>query len=275
MKNEFVMVTAIHWAAVIFYVIAAVSNTIGVIFAKEKAERISYRIALVGLVVHGVALGIWWRTVGHGPYISRHEILSSMAFMMIAFFLVFSRSLPRIRPASILVFPAAFLFVALSIFISPTVTKLPPTLRSIWLVLHVSFYKIALAPMLVALAFSIFYLVKRRSHAQWLARLPEVETMDVLAGRFAGFGFVFWAVGMLAGSIWAFQSWGRFWGWDPVETWSLITWISFGIHLHLRRFFRFTGEKSAWFYILCFLLSLMALFFTPVLDSSIHSEYFK
>ncbi|AJE02499.1 cytochrome c biogenesis protein CcsA [Geobacter pickeringii] len=275
MTNDFILVTAIHWAAVVIYVVAAVANTWGVVFSKERPERISYRIAGAGLVVHGVALGIWWRAVGHGPYITRHEVLSSMAFMMVAFFLVAARSLPRIRPASILVFPAAFLFVALSIFMSPTVAKLPPTLRSIWLVLHVSFYKIALAPMLVTLAFSIFYLLKRRKSAPWLDRLPDPETMDLLAGRFAGFGFVFWGIGMLAGSIWAYQSWGRFWAWDPIETWSLITWIAFGIHLHLRRFFRFTGEKSAFFFIFCFTLSLMALFFTPLIGASIHSEYFK
>ena len=275
MTNDFVLVTAIQWAAVVIYVVAAVANTWGVIFDRKRPEKLSYRIAAVGLAVHGAALGIWWRAVGHGPYITRHEVLSSMAFMMLAFFLVAARSMPRIRPASILVFPATFLFVALSIFISPSVTKLPPTLRSIWLVLHVSFYKISLAPMLVALAFSVFYLLKRRSEAPWLARLPDPETMDLLAGRFAGFGFVFWGVGMLAGSIWAYQSWGRFWGWDPIETWSLITWIAFGIHLHLRRFFRFTGEKSAMFFIFCFMLSLLALFFTPFIGASVHSEYFK
>ncbi|WP_298268814.1 cytochrome c biogenesis protein CcsA [Geobacter sp.] len=275
MTSDFILVTTIQWAAVVIYVIAAVANTWGVIFDRERPEKFGYRIAAAGLAVHGVALGIWWRAVGHGPYITRHEVLSSMAFMMVAFFLVAARSIPRIRPASILVFPAAFLFVALSIFISPSVTKLPPTLRSIWLVLHVSFYKIALAPMLVALAFSVFYLLKRRKSAPWLARLPDPETMDLLAGRFAGFGFVFWGIGMLAGSIWAYQSWGRFWGWDPIETWSLITWIAFGIHLHLRRFFRFTGKKSALFFIFCFMLSLLALFFTPILGASVHSEYFK
>ena len=275
MTNDFVLVTSIQWAAVVIYVIAAVVNTWGIIFGKERPEKLSYGIALAGLAVHGVALGIWWRAVGHGPYITRHEVLSSMAFMIVAFFVPAARSIPRIRPASILVFPAAFLFVALSIFVSPKVANLPPTLRSIWLVLHVCFYKIALAPMLVALAFSIFYLMKRRSSAPWLARLPDTETMDLLAGRFAGFGFVFWGVGMLAGSIWAYQSWGRFWGWDPIETWSLITWVAFGIHLHLRRFFRFTGEKSAVFFILCFMLSLLTLFFMPLIGASIHSEYFK
>jgi ABC-type transport system involved in cytochrome c biogenesis permease subunit len=80
---------------------------------------------------------------------------------------------------------------------------------------------------------------------------------------------------MLAGSIWAYQSWGRFWGWDPVETWSLITCLLFGVYLHLRRFFQFQGTRAAWFFIFCFMVSLLAIFVMSHLGTSIHSQYFK
>ena len=149
------------------------------------------------------------------------------------------------------------------------------TFRSIWLVIHIGLYKISLATLIIALAFSLFYLMKRRSNAPWLLRLPDLPMIDVYAYRFAGFGFIFWTIGMLAGSIWAYQSWGRFWGWDPVETWSLITWIVFGIYLHLRRFFGWQGERAAWFYLGCLVLSLLALFYTSHLNTSIHMEYFR
>ena len=110
---------------------------------------------------------------------------------------------------------------------------------------------------------------------RWLQRLPDLDTIDTYAYRFVGFGFIFWAIAVLTGSIWAYQSWGRFWGWDPVETWSLITWISFGIYLHLRRFYGWKGEKAAYFFIACFFISVISLFFTPYLESSIHSGYSK
>lgn len=275
MNNPLVIDTAIHWTAVIIYVFAAVTNIYGLIFKKDRAERISYFIAIAGLIVHGAALIYRWRIAGHGPYMARYEVLSSNAWVVLLLFLIFSKAYPRIRPASIFVFPSTFLLIALGLFFNPDVKKLPPTLNSIWLVLHVIFSKIALGTALIALTFSIFYILKKRRRVEWLQRLPDVDSLDVFAYRFAGFSFVFWTISMLAGSIWAYQSWGRFWGWDAVETWSLITCISFGIYLHLRRFFGWKGEKAAYLFMLCFLLSIVVLFFTPLLESSIHSSYFK
>lgn len=267
--------TWLHWAAVAFYVAAAVMNTYGLIFRKERAERAGYYSVYIGLLVHGVALVYRWIASGHGPYMARYEVLSSNAWIVLALFLLFAKVFPKVRPASIFVFPSAFLLIALGLFTSPQVEKLPPTLKDVWLVFHVSFYKIALGTLLVALSFSVFYVLKKRTEIQWLKRLPEMEAIDVYAYRFAGFGFIFWAIAMLAGSIWAYQSWGRFWGWDPIETWSLITWIFFGVYLHLRRFFGWKGERAAYLFMLCFLVSLVTAFFVPLVDTSIHSSYFR
>ena len=265
----------IHWSAVVVYVIATIANSYGIIFKKQKAENMSYAIVLLGLLIHSTALVYRWHYSGHGPYMTRYEVLSSNAWVALVMFLIFTRIFQWIRQVSIIVFPSVFLLVALGLFTNPGIQKLPPTLRSIWLVLHVTFYKIALGTLLVALAFSVFIIFKKKMSGKWLQNLSNPDTLDLSAYRFAGFGFTFWAIGMLAGSIWAYQSWGRFWGWDPVETWSLITWIFFGIYLHLRRFFGWKGERAAYFFILCFLFSLATVFFTPLIESSIHSEYFR
>lgn len=275
MNNGFPLVTGIHWIAVIVYVLASIINAYGLIFKKEKAERTGYYIAAAGLLIHGVGLILWWKIVGHGPYMGRFEVLSSISWVMLVLFLIFCKSFPAVRPASIFVFPSAFLLIALGLFFSPAVRTLPPTFRSIWLVLHVTFYKIAAGTIIIALVFSLSYILKSRTKTEWLKRLPDMVTIDMFAYRFAGLGFVFWAIAMLTGSIWAYQSWGRFWGWDPIETWSLITWVVFGIYLHLRRFFGWKGEKAAYFFVVCFLLSIITLFFLPFVESSIHSEYFR
>jgi cytochrome c-type biogenesis protein CcsB len=205
----------------------------------------------------------------------RFEVLSSNAWIAMLLFLVFARLYPRIRAAAILVFPATFLTIALAMFLNPEIRKLPPSLRSIWLVLHVTFYKISTATLLIALALSILLVARKRSAAAWLSRLPAMDVLDAHAHRFAGFGFVFWAIGMLAGSIWAHESWGRFWGWDPIETWSLVTFALFGIYLHLRRFFGWKGERAAWAFAACFAIALVTVFFVPVLGASVHAEYFR
>jgi ABC-type transport system involved in cytochrome c biogenesis permease subunit len=263
------------WIAVLFYVLATILNVSGVLFRKERLESRSYIVAIIGLLVHSAGIAYWWRIVGHGPYMAPSEVLSSDAWVVLVLYLVFLRLYPKVRPAGIVVLPMTFLLLALSQFYNPGIRTLPPTFRSLWLIIHIGLYKISLATLIVALAFSLFYLRKRRSSAPWLARLPDLAMLDVYAYRFAGFGFIFWTIGMLAGSIWAYQSWGRFWGWDPVETWSLVTWILFGIYLHLRRFFRLAGAAAAWFFGACFIVSLISLFVTSHMGTSIHAEYFR
>lgn len=274
MTHTLVVDTWIHWIAVFFYVVASVANIFGLIFRKERFERASYFIVIIGILIHGSAIIYRWIASGHGPYMSRYEVLSSDAWIVLFVFLLFSRLYPKVRPASLVVFPSSFLLIALGLLSNPDVHKLPPTLRNVWLVLHVGFYKIALGTLIIALSFSILYIKKKKTTGPWLERLPDCADMDVYAYRFAGFGFTFWAIAMLSGSIWAYQSWGRYWGWDPIETWSLITWIFFGVYLHLRRFFGWKEERAAYFFIFCFLLALVSAFFVPFMETSIHSSYF-
>lgn len=265
------------WAAVLLYAVGTVASVFGVLFARPRAERIADWIVRGGMVVHGAAILYWWRIVGHGPYLAPSEVLSSDAWVTLAMFFAFRAAFPRIQPASVLVFPAAMLMLALAVFYNPGIRTLPPTFASVWLVFHIGFYKIALGTLLIALAFSIFYLGKDRPGATsgWRSRLPAPDRLDLYAYRFAGFGFVFWGIAMLAGSIWAYNSWGRYWGWDPVETWALVTWLLFGIYLHLRRFFGWAGRRAAWFLAACFVVSLVSLFATSHMATSIHAEYFR
>jgi cytochrome c-type biogenesis protein CcsB len=275
MDNPLIIEIGLHWTAVLLYALATVFNCWGLIFSKSRMEKLGFNFLGTGLFIHACGISYRWIIADHGPYISKYEVLSSNAWIMLVLFLAFAKLYPRIKPASIIVFPAAFFLIAIGMFTDTSLQKLPPSLNSFWLVLHVSFYKIALGTLLVSLAFSLFYILKKRSTYQWLTKLPDNPVNDAFAYRFAGFGFIFWAIGLLSGSIWAYQSWGRFWGWDAIEIWSLITWILFGIYLHLRRFFGLKGEKAAYFFMLCFIVSLLCIFITPFIDTSIHSSYFK
>ncbi len=276
MKGTFELVTGIHWGAVVIYVVATIMVVIGQFFEKPQLVRRGFAVCAPGLILHGAGLLIWWRMVGHGPYIDRFEVLSSNAWILLTAFLLFTIPYPRLKSVGIVVLPATFILVALGLFFNPEMKTLPPTFRSVWLVLHIIFYKIAFSAIIIAFAFSLCYLLVRRGRLQRLARvLPDPAGIDIYAYRFAGLGFTFWAIGMLAGSIWAYQSWGTFWNWDPVQTWSLVTWAAFGIYLHLRRFFAWQGERASWLFVVCFALTIVSLFLTPLFESSIHAEYFK
>ncbi|GAC1465819.1 MAG: cytochrome c biogenesis protein CcsA [Desulfuromonadaceae bacterium] len=275
MKLPLELYVSTTWLAVILYVAATIANAAAVVFKRERMEIRSYWIALSGLALHSSIIVLWWVEVGHGPYMAPSEVLSSDAWMIMSCFFIFARLYPRVKPTSIVAFPVAFLLLALSLFYNPGIRTLPATFRSIWLVIHIGLYKISLATLVIGCACALFYLLKNRRDSGWLQRLPALETLDVYSYRFAGFGFIFWTIGMLAGSIWAYQSWGRFWGWDPTETWSLITCLMFGAYLHLRRFFGWKETRAAWFLIACFVISLITIFGMATLSGSIHSEYFR
>jgi cytochrome c-type biogenesis protein CcsB len=76
-------------------------------------------------------------------------------------------------------------------------------------------------------------------------RLPSSAALDRLAYRFIAFGFPVWTFGVICGAIWAQQTWGRYWGWDPKETWSFITWTIFAGYLHARSTNGWKGRRAA------------------------------
>lgn len=269
------LVIGLHWAGVLCYVGATILVAVGGSFAAPRATRLGDRLAWPGLLLHGAGLLAWWRLTGHGPYIDRFEVMSAYAWCLTAGLVVFGRIYRRVQAAGLVVYPLTFLMVAAALFFRPEIKQLPPTFRGIWLMLHIVFYNVSFAAIVIALAFSLFYLVHGPALARWLPALPDLPTIDLYAHRFAGFSFIFWAIGMLAGSIWAYQSWNIFWNWDPVQTWSLVSWALFGVYLHLRRFFGWSGARAAWLYVVCFLAVFVALFVTPVIESSIHAGYFK
>ena len=102
-----------------------------------------------------------------------------------------------------------------------------PALQSNWLIFHVFTCMVSYGAFFAAFCTAILWL------AIWRKRESQ-KVLDVLAYQLMAFGFLMLTVGIISGSVWAKQAWGRYWGWDPKETWSLITWFVYGIYLHLR-----------------------------------------
>jgi cytochrome c-type biogenesis protein CcsB len=265
----------LHWLAVACYIVSAVIFTYSSFFRNGSLGRPAVLAALAGLVPHTIALCLRWTVQGHGPYMTRYEVLSSDAWIALVMFLGFSATWVKIRPAGVVVLPAVFLMVALAVFANPAMQTLPPSLRSVWLVMHVSFAKLAAGAMVLSVGTAVLFLLKdRRGMHPAPAWLPAADILDEYSYKFAGFGLVFWTVNIAAGAIWANVSWGRYWGWDPIETWSLITWFMFGIAAHLRVFWKWRGRKSAVALIFCFVMSVFTIFVLPFVAKTLHSEYF-
>lgn len=265
----------LHLFAAVFYGIAAALTVVSIIGGRASLGSWARRAVYIALVLHSAAIVTRWIAVGHGPYVSRYEVLSANAWVAISLFEVTAVRLKGLRPLAVFIYPSVLLLMGIGLYTGPEVELLPPTFSGIWLALHVAFYFLAFGTALTAVGASVLYLAKERFPAGRLARIPEPTELDAIAYRFGGLAFAFWGIGMLAGAIWAYYAWGRFWGWDPVETWSLVTWLAFGIYLHLRRFYAWSGAKAAYLLVACFLLADGTLFFTSLIDGSLHAVYFR
>lgn len=267
---------ALHWAGVALYVAATALLAHAVLFDHPRRVRWATLAAAAGLVPHGAAIVQRWIASGHGPYMMKVEVLSSNAWIAVALLAAFLRRRPAWAALGLVVLPAAVLMIAAGLFSSPALRELPPTLRSTWLVFHVGFAKIATASFLMSVGSGVVLLLKERRHpAAWLARTPPVEALDAYVVRFVGFGFLFWTMAVGAGAIWANLSWGRYWGWDPVETWSLIAWLVYGTFLHVRRFFRLGRTATALWAIGSFAVFILTILVLPFVMPSLHEAYLQ
>lgn len=154
------------------------------------------------------------------------------------------------------VFVTGFSLVLLGIGFSVYVPAGPvvPALHSYWLVIHVAAVMIAGALFLVGAAASLLFLLKLRAEERgtegaFLARVPGSATLDRVAFRVNAVAFPIWTFGaLIAGPIWAYDAWSRYWGWDPKEVWALITWVVYAGYLHARVTAGWKGRRVA---ILC------------------------
>ena len=268
MSTEIVLM----WAAVTLYTIGAIGFVFGVVFKAEKLTWAALWVSLAGLVPHAVAIGIRWAEIGHAPYLGFYEVVSSYAFAAVATLGVLVLVRPRLKVAGIVVMPIAVLMIGGAMLAPRSALDITPSLASYWLTIHVTFAKLSYSSFIGAFAIAVVYLVRERRPGV-LATLPDQEVLDDIAAKFVSVGFIFLSIMIVAGAIWANESWGRYWNWDPIETWSLISWIVYAGYLHTRLTLGWKGRRSAWFAVLALPVMVFTLIGVPVVYQSIHGAY--
>lgn len=266
-----------------FYAISSIIYIISFVFKKEDKIKYATGTAITGLLFHSLSIALRWIETGHGPYISMYEVLSKYAWFCVVIFLIFQYKYDKIKIAGFIVMPASLLIMAAGSTYSRDIQMIPASLRSYWLVAHVGFASLAFGSLLIASGIAVLFILKEKRSIndklvyadadQFYSRLPDLKVLDDLMFRFVESGFLFLTIMIGTGAIWANQTWGRYWGWDPTETWSLIVWFMYGVCLHLRINAGWSGKKIAWYIIFSIFMLSFSIFGIGYVYSGLHTDY--
>src|ERR1019366_1186736 len=216
-----------------------------------------------GVVAHTVAVVTRGLAVHRAPWGNMYEFVTALTCVAAIFFLY---AMIRYRAWTLGVFVMGAVVIALGLaetLIFTAAGQLVPALQSYWLDIPVTPVTLATGIFFVAAVLGVVYLTLDRYAKRVAAgraepghpivrRLPTIEQLDRLTYRTIMFGFPVWTFGVIAGAIWADQAWGRYWGWDPVETWAFITWVLYAAFLHARATAGWRGRRAHYIQLLGF-----------------------
>jgi cytochrome c-type biogenesis protein CcsB len=235
----------------------------GLVSGREKAYRAGRWAALGGLAAHTLAIAARTAISGHFPIVTPYENASVGAWSIVLLTFVAPKRLALYRAAGAGAVALALLILGWAVSKDVSVTPFVASVRSAWLYVHVTFAFLAYGAFSIASGASLAYLVRtRRGGPAWL---PPLDQLDRVSYLYVVFGFITCAVMIAAGAIWAKDLWGSYWSWDPVETWSLVAWLAYGILIHLRVTYGWRDARFAWFALFAVVLVVVAYFGVGVL----------
>ncbi len=257
-----------------FYATIGLIMIIGLIVMviKGKKEtsffvRILGWVLIAGFIFHTAGLAMRWYIAGHTPLSNGYESLIFISWVTLLAGLIFSRKSAFALSATA-VLAGMTLMVAHLSFMDPEITNLVPVLKSYWLTLHVSVITgsygfLGLGAILGIITMILLSLSNNRNKERISNTIDELTVINF---KTLTLGLYFLTIGTFLGAVWANESWGRYWGWDPKETWSLITIIVYAFVTHSRMI---PGMKNV------FTFNLLSLFaFSSVLMTYFGVNYY-
>ena len=222
----------------------------------RRAGNIGMSTTWLGTILLGVGVLFRGLAVGRVPWGNMCEFSMTSAFAIALTFCLISLRRDLRWLGVFVVTPVLLILGSAMTFLYTEDAQLVPALKSYWLVIHVSAAMICGASFCIGATVTLLFLVadaSERRHAvgetsrlDWLAdRLPASHKLDGMAYRIHAFMFPLWTFAIVAGAIWAENAWGRYWGWDPKETWAFITWVAYAAYLHARAIAGWKGRKAA------------------------------
>ncbi len=226
----------------------------------DRIGRWSVIITVIGAVVHTASIAVRATAVDAVPWSNMYEFASVAGLIGVFAFLAVLYKLPALRHlGGFILLPVILLMFLAGTVLYSRAQPLVPALQSYWLAIHVTLVSFAEGGLMTSAVLTVLYLIKQRhdkvsvrpgyepgSVGTLAAKLPAAASLDKAAYRIVAFAFPLYTVAIICGAIWAEAAWGRYWGWDPKETWAFIVWVVYACYLHARATAGMKGRIAAW-----------------------------
>jgi len=219
------------------------------------------------------------------PWGNMYEFATAVVLVAVVAYALMAVRAPALRHIGVFIMgPVVLAMVLIGLFLYAKTAPLVAALRSYWLAIHVTTAILGFGIFFVSGIASVLYLLRSRHEAKVAAgmapagsglrvveRLPSAAALDRVAHRTAVFGFPIWTFAVIAGAIWAESAWGRFWGWDPKETWAFIAWVVYAGYLHARTTAGWRGRPAAWVNVVGLAVMIFNLLYVNMVSTGLHS----
>ncbi len=264
------------WGCIYLYAIASFLLLTGFIFNKEKPLKFASYLILPAFIAHTVIFIMRWVRTGYFPANAELENAITGSWFAIGFTVYLFLKNRAMTGVALFTVPATLLLLGYGVMKAPDPLPLTASLKSSWLIVHVLFAQLAYGAFAIASGLGLIYILKDNKKRKGIEisfyeKFPKLEILEENMFRFVVYGFISEAIMIIAGAIWAKDLWGSYWAWDPVEVWSLISWLLYGLGIHLRVTLGWRGRKLAW--LMIFLISTVIITYWGVdivVDSSRH-----
>jgi cytochrome c-type biogenesis protein CcsB len=251
----------------------------------ERGRRwgaVALGLTALGAVTHAAVLVTRGLATERLPWGNMYEFATATVLVAVVAFVVLAFRSPGLRHIGLFVLaPVVLALVLIGLYLYAEAGPLVAALRSSWLAVHVTTAILGFGIFFVSGIASVLYLVRARYESRIadggapqsgiLSRLPDAAALDRVAHRTAVFGFPIWTFAVIAGAIWAESAWGRFWGWDPKETWAFIAWVVYAAYLHARTTAGWRGRPAAWVNVVGLVVMIFNLLYVNMVSTGLHS----
>jgi len=264
------------WMTLFSYSLVSGAYVYALVFRNTRILSKLTALTGLGLLLHTAAIAARYQAQGHLPWTGNYENGLMGGWFVIACTLYVGMRQKELRSLALATVPLTLLLMGYGVMQHPMLGPKEASLKTFWLYIHVYFAWLAFGAFTLALGAGVVYLLKEKDSGRpeqnpVYEKFPSLDRLEELIFRYIVFGFVTDAIMIAAGAIWAKDLWGNYWSWDPVETWSLVSWLMYGIIIHLRVTFGWKGRRLALLAIFAIIGMIITFFGVNfIVSSSLH-----